>query len=87
MPPTNQPIHAAMTVALCFGSRNMVLINARVEGASAALAAISVSGLVEKAATTEAMPNAAAPIISNRLRPIRSPRVPMVTRKPATMKP
>ena len=46
---------------------------------------MSISGLVEYAATTEATPNAAAPISSSRRRPMRSPSVPIVTRKPAIM--
>jgi len=43
--------------------------------------------LIEYAAATEAIPKPAAPIISSRRRPMRSPRVPMVTRKPARMNP
>ena len=54
---------------------------------SAARAAISISALVEYAATTDAAPNAAAPISSSRRRPIRSPRVPIVIRNPAIMNP
>lgn len=38
-------------------------------------------------ASTEAAPKAAAPIISSLRRPMRSPSVPMVTRKPASRKP
>lgn len=48
---------------------------------------ISISALVENAARMEAAPNAAAPISSSLRRPMRSPRVPMVMRNPATMKP
>ena len=76
------------------GSRNMLRISDRVEGArvapatpSRARAAISVSGVVENAASTEAAPNAAAPISRSLRRPIRSPSVPIVIRKPATRKP
>ena len=44
-------------------------------------------GSTQNAASTEAAPNAAAPISSSRRRPIRSPSVPIVIRKPATRKP
>src|SRR5215208_8147974 len=70
----------------------MLRISARVEGASVAPAvpsrarvAISISELVENAASTEAAPKAAAPISSSRLRPIWSPSVPIVIRNPATL--
>ena len=76
------------------GSRNMFLIRDSVDGASVAAATpssardtISISTLVEKAASTEATPNAAAPMRSKRRRPTRSPRVPIVIRKPARKKP
>jgi hypothetical protein len=54
---------------------------------SKARAAMSICELVQNATSTEAAPKAAAPIISSRLRPIRSPRVPMVIRNPASRKP
>ena len=54
---------------------------------SSARVAISISALVENAASTEATPKAAAPISSSRRRPMRSPRVPMVISEPATRKP
>lgn len=66
----------------------------RIDGANVAPAmpssariAINISALVENAASTEATPNAAAPINSSRRRPMRSPRLPIVINKPATMKP
>lgn len=69
-------------------------ISDRVEGANVAPASpnnarqtISISALVEKAATIETAPKTAAPIISSLRRPTRSPRVPMVTNDPATKKP
>jgi hypothetical protein len=72
----------------------MLKISDSVDGASVAPAiprrarlAISISGLVEKAARSDRTPNAAAPTRSSLRRPIRSPNVPIVTRKPATMKP
>ncbi len=54
---------------------------------SSARVAISMLALVENAASTEATPNAAAPMSSRRRRPMRSPSVPMVTSRPATKKP
>jgi hypothetical protein len=48
---------------------------------------MSISADVESAASTEATPKAAAPISSNRRRPIRSPRDPIVMSDPASMKP
>ncbi len=72
----------------------MLRINDRVEGAtvapaspSRARAAISIAALVDQAASSEVTPNAAAPIRSSRRRPMRSPRVPMVTSDPAAMNP
>ena len=72
----------------------MLKISDRVDGARVAPAipsrarpAISCSELVESAAPTDTTPKAAAPSSSNRRRPIRSPRVPMVIRNPATMNP
>ncbi len=72
----------------------MLRISESVDGASVAPAtpssarvAMSMLALVEKAASTEATPNAAAPISSSRRRPMRSPSVPMVTSRPATKKP
>ncbi len=76
------------------GSSNIAKISDRVDGASVAPAmpssarlAMSISGVVENAASTDSAPNAAAPMSSSLRRPIRSPRVPIVTRNPATMKP
>lgn len=54
---------------------------------SAARARISISGLVEYAAGTDAPTNAAPPTISRRRRPTRSPRVPILMRKPAMRNP
>ncbi len=72
----------------------MLLMRARVEGINVAAdmprvarAAISMIALVEKAAKTEAMAKAVAPIIKSLRLPMRSPSVPMVMRKPAIMKP
>ena len=66
----------------------------RVDGAivaparpSSARVAISMDVVVENAATTDAPPNATAPISSSRRRPIRSPSVPIVISAPATRNP
>lgn len=49
--------------------------------------AMSIAALFEKAASTDAAPNAAAPISRRRRRPIRSPSVPIVISDPATRNP
>ncbi len=72
----------------------MLRMSESVEGAnvaaampSTARARISISAVVAKAANTDAMPNAPAPIINSRRRPMRSPSVPIVMRKPASRNP
>lgn len=87
-------IHTLIATVRCRGSRNMLRMSESVDGASVAPAipstarvAISIAGLVENAASTEAAPKAPAPIISSLRRPMRSPSVPMVMSAPATMKP
>jgi hypothetical protein len=72
----------------------MLRISDTVEGAtvapatpSSARAMISIAGLADQAASSEVAPNAAAPISSSRRRPMRSPRVPMVTSDPAARNP
>jgi hypothetical protein len=72
----------------------MLRMSESVDGASVAPAspssarvAISIPALVEKAASTEPAPKAAAPKRSSRRRPIRSPSVPMVINDPATRNP
>ena len=93
-PAENAAIQTPIAIERCRGSRNMLKMSESVAGASVAPAmpcsarhAISISGLVENAATTETAANAAAPTISSRRRPMRSPSVPIVMRKPATMNP
>jgi hypothetical protein len=102
-PPINGPsappveklvIQTPIATVRCRGSRNMFRINDSVDGARVAAAtpstarvAISIDALVENAASTEAAPNAAAPINRRRRRPMRSPRVPIVIRNPAVRKP
>ena len=83
-----------MATDRCLGSWNMWKISDRVEGArvapaspSRARAAISDSALGENAASSDTAPKALAPIISSLRRPMRSPRVPMVIRDPATKNP
>ena len=87
-------IHTPIASVRCLGSWNMARSSDKVEGArvapatpSRARAAISIPGLVENAASSEATPNAAAPSSSSRRRPMRSPRVPMVISSPASRKP
>jgi hypothetical protein len=102
-PPTRGPIaapaeklaiHTPIATVRCLESRNMLRIRDSVDGARVAAAipisareAISISVLVDKAAATDMTPNAAAPISSSRRRPIRSPRVPIGIRNPASRNP
>ena len=76
------------------GSGNSSVTRASADGMSvapaipsAARAAMSSSGVGANAAASDATPNAAAPTSRSRRRPMRSPSVPMVTRKPATRNP
>ena len=101
-PPTTGPITAPpmkhanqmpMAALRCRASRNMVLISDSVDGAMVAPAMPEGAAgddqhrrRVEYAATIEAMPKPAAPIISSSPRPMRSPSVPMVIMKPDSMK-
>ena len=95
MPPAeNAATQMPIAVARSRSSRNMLRISDSVDGDSVAAVtpssarlAISISALVEKAASTEAAPNAAAPHSSSRRRPMRSPSVPIVTSSPASRKP
>ncbi len=102
-PPTSGPmaaprlklaIHTPIANVRCLSSANMPRRSESVEGASVApaipsnaLAAISIGALDEKAASSDAAPNATAPMSSRRRRPMRSPRLPMVRSKPASMNP
>ena len=90
----SDPSQIEMANARCLGSRNILLISARIDGdrvapamPSSPRATISIGALVENAARVEAIPKPAAPRSSNLRRPMRSPRVPMVIMKPASMKP
>ena len=87
-------IQTEMATVRCWPSWNMLRMSDRVEGARvapatprSARAAMSVPALLENAATTDAAPNAAAPIRRSFRRPIRSPRVPIVMSEPATRNP
>ena len=94
LPAENAETQMAMARERCAGSSNMLNSSDSVEGASVAPATpssarlrMSISALVLNAHSRLATPNAAAPMSSSRRRPMRSPRVPMVMSKPATMKP
>ena len=72
----------------------MFRMSAREDGASVApatpnraRAAISIPGLVENAAISDASANTPAPISSSRRRPTRSPTVPIVIKVAAIIKP
>jgi hypothetical protein len=94
LPPMKQHIQAPIAIARCRSSVKMLLIRARVDGAtvapatpSRARAAISTSTDGANAAINEAAPKITAPISSNRRRPIRSPTLPIVINNPAMTKP
>ena len=94
LPSENAAIHTPMANWRWRGSWNMLRISAMVDGAmvaparpSKARAAINSAAVSASAASTEANANNAAPINNSRRRPMRSPSVPMVIRKPATKKP
>jgi hypothetical protein len=87
-------IHNPIAKVRCWALWNMLRISDRVDGATvapamprSARAPMSISALVENAATSDAKANAAAPISSIRRRPTRSPSVPIVISAPATMNP
>ena len=93
-PPIRQVSQTPMASVRCFASLNMALIRPRVVGAraapaipSSARAAMSMPTLVEKAARRDAIPKQAAPASRTLRRPLRSPSVPIVIRKPDSMKP
>ncbi|GMA36599.1 hypothetical protein GCM10025876_28030 [Demequina litorisediminis] len=93
--PTASPLAAAadqMAIARVrsVGSGKTLRISDRVEGIRVApatprssRAAMSISGLDAVAARIEAAPKPVAPISRRRLRPMRSARLPIVTRRPA----
>lgn len=95
--PTDAPADPAalqmpMAVVRCRGSVNTVRISANVGGIRPApaipcraRATTSVLASGAKAAATLITPKPTAAISSSRLRPIRSPTLPMVTSKPASM--
>ena len=94
LPAEKAEIQTPIATARWRWSWNIAKISDSVEGArvapaipSSARLTISMSGLVENAASSETAPNAAAPMSRSRRRPIRSPSVPIVIRNPATMNP
>jgi hypothetical protein len=94
MPPVKAPVQTPIAARRCVGSVNMPRSSARVDGASvappmpsSALATMSSSAFGAYAASTEAAPNAAAPMRSSLRRPMRSPSAPIVNRRPAIRKP
>ena len=79
-PPVAPADQIAIARVRCAGTRKIARTIESVDGISvapatpsSARATINHSALGEKAAATDASPNAPAPIISNRRRPIRSP--------------
>ncbi len=75
------------------GSWKRLRISARVDGISvapatpwSARARIIISGVVAYAASTDIAPKPTEPISSSFLRPMRSPRLPMETSRPAMTK-
>ena len=90
-PPETPADQIATALRRSSGSWKTLRISASVDGISvapptpiSARAAISISALVENAASTDAAPNAAAPIVRRRRRPMRSPSDPIVTSSPAS---
>ncbi len=90
-PPEKAAAQTATAVRRSARSGKMPRSSPRVEGISvapprpsSARAAMSIPGVVAKAAATEARPKARAPMSSSRRRPIRSPRLPMSTSSPAS---
>ncbi len=91
VPPTKQANQTPMARPNWASSGKRTRISANVVGPSvapatprAALTMISAWGDGAKAATTDTAPKAAAPMSISRRWPIRSPREPMGTRKPAS---
>lgn len=93
-PTENVVIHNAIAKVRCWSLRNIVRMSAKVEGIkvapatpSAARAAMNISGVVDRAAQTDAAMKATEPTSSSRRRPMRSPIPPIVTNSPAIMNP
>jgi hypothetical protein len=87
-------IQNPIAVVRCFWSRNIVKMSDSVEGATvapktpmSARLAMSISELVENAASSDDSANPTAPPSRSRRRPTRSPRVPIVMSRPATRNP
>ncbi len=94
MPPMKQLNQMPMAAPRCRSSLNILVMSARIDGEmvapampSRARAAMSSVALLENAASTEATAKAEPPTSSSLRRPMRSPSVPMVIIRPASMKP
>ena len=90
-PRANIVVHTAMAVIRSWSSVKMLRMIDIVEGSSVAPAtpssareAINIGAVVDDAARIEARANPAEPHISRRRRPMRSPRLPIVTSSPAS---
>ena len=93
-PPVKATVHRPMAVRRWAGSANMARISENVDGArvappmpSRARPRMNSSGLEDRTRSAEAVPKAAAPASRSRLRPMRSPRLPIVMSSPARTKP
>ncbi len=94
LPTVSAPIQTAIAVVRWALSWNIVRMSESVEGISvapatpsSARAAISSSGVGANAATAETAAKQPAPTSSSRRRPVRSPRVPIVSSSPAMRNP
>src|SRR3989338_7067900 len=93
-PAEKAEIQRPIALDLSLGSLNMLKIKDSVDGPRVAppiprraRETISISGVFENAAIIENKPKTEDPSIKSFLLPILSPRVPIVTRNPATIKP
>lgn len=94
IPPDRLAVQMPMALVRSAGSVNILRISDSVEGISvappipmSARAAISTSGVGANAASADAAPNRAAPIIRSLRLPMRSPTFPMTMSSPASRKP
>ncbi len=94
MPAISEVPHAPMAMPICLGSWNIARSSPSTEGIrvapatpSSARAPTSMPGETAYAASSDATRKSAAPPSSTVRRPIRSPRLPAVIRKPAIRNP
>ena len=92
-PPENIAAQVAMATRRSRSWAKMLRMSESVEGMrvapktpSSARARMSISAEVENAASRDAAPKPAAPMMSSRRRPSRSPRLPIATSSPASMR-